>query len=50
MYAEDKAEYIDAIRATEEQENMEVFREFIAKQQLKFLKAEIEKFEKLDKG
>jgi len=50
IFTEDRAEYIDALNHTEEQENLEIFREFIKKQDIKFLKAEINKHKKMDKG
>jgi Fic family protein len=50
IFSENRAEYIDALNQTEEKENLEIFREFICKQEIKFLKAEIEKYKKLNKG
>jgi len=50
IFTEDRAEYIDALNQTEEQENLEIFRNFIVNQQIKFLKAEIEKHKKIDIG
>jgi len=50
IFTEDRVEYIDKLNETEEKENPEIFREFIAAQQIKFLKAEIEKYKKIDKG
>ncbi len=50
IFTEDRAEYIDKLNETEEQNNLEIFRVFIAQQHIKFLKAEIEKHKKLDKG
>ena len=50
IFTEDRAEYIDKLNETEEQSDLEVFREFIANQQIKFLKAEIEKYKKINKG
>ena len=50
IFTEDRAEYIDKLNETEEKENLEIFREFIASQQIKFLRTEIEKYEKLNKG
>lgn len=44
IFSEDRAEYINALNETEEKNNPEIFREFIASQQLKFFKAEIEKY------
>ncbi len=50
IFTEDRVEYIDKLNETEEKENLEIFREFIASQQIKFLKAEIEKHKKMNKG
>lgn len=50
IFTEDRTEYIDALNETEEKENLEVFREFVLKQEIKFLKAEIDKYKKLNKG
>jgi Fic family protein len=50
IFTEDRTEYIDALNETEEKENLEIFREFIAKQETKFLKVEIDKHKKLNKG
>jgi Fic family protein len=47
IFTEDRAEYIDALNETEEKENLEIFREFIGKQKIKFLKAEINKHQAL---
>jgi Fic family protein len=50
IFTEDRAEYIAALNETEEANNPEIFRRFIASQQIKFFKAEIEKFRKKDEG
>ncbi len=50
IFTEDRAEYIDALNLTEEKEDITIFREFICKQQIKFYKAEIEKYKKRDFG
>jgi len=50
IFSEDRAEYIKALNETEEANNPEIFRNFIASQQIKFFKAEIEKFRKKDEG
>jgi len=52
IFSEDRAAYINALNETEEKENLDIFRDFIAGQQIKFYKAEIQKFESLseDKG
>ncbi len=50
IFTEDREEYINALNETEEKENLEIFRAFICKQQIKFYKAEIKKFSKLNTG
>lgn len=50
IFTEDRVEYIDALNETEEKESLEIFRKFLVNQEIKFLKAEIEKFRKLNKG
>jgi Fic family protein len=50
IFTEDRTEYIDALNETEEKNNLEIFREFIGKQKIKFLKEEIEKYNKLNIG
>ncbi|MCC5945675.1 MAG: Fic family protein [Bernardetiaceae bacterium] len=49
IFTEDRVAYIDALNETEEKKDLEIFRQFIAKQEVKFLKAEIDKYQKLDK-
>ncbi|MFN8255295.1 MAG: Fic family protein [Bacteroidales bacterium] len=49
IFTEDRSQYIDALNETEEKESIEIFRNFIANQEIKFLKAEIEKYKKLGK-
>jgi Fic family protein len=46
IFTEDRAEYIDALNETEKAENPEIFRNFICRQQIKFLEAELVKFHK----
>lgn len=48
IFSEDRADYIRALNETEEKNDPEIFREFIASQQLKFFKAELEKYKKKD--
>jgi Fic family protein len=48
IFTEDRAKYIKALNDTEEKNNPDIFREFIAAQQMKFFKSEIEKFKKKD--
>jgi len=50
IFTEDRTAYINALNETEEKEDLAVFRGFIQKQHIKFLKAEIEKYKKLEKG
>jgi len=35
IFTEDRAEYIDALNTAEEQEKLEIYREFIGKQEFK---------------
>ncbi len=50
IFTEDRAEYIDVLNLTEDKEDITIFRDFICKQQIKFYKAEIEKYKKRDFG
>jgi hypothetical protein len=50
IFTEDRADYIDALNKTEEEEDISIFRNFICSQQNKFYRAEIEKFKLKDKG
>jgi Fic family protein len=50
IFTEDRAEYINALNETEQANNPEIYRSFITSQQIKFFKAEIEKFRKKDEG
>ena len=50
IFTEDRADYIDALNKTEEEEDISIFRDFICSQQIKFYKAELEKFKRKDKG
>jgi Fic family protein len=50
IFTEDRAEYIDALNETENNENPEIFREFIYRQQTKFYEVELEKFKKSNLG
>ncbi|MBN2520909.1 MAG: Fic family protein [Bacteroidales bacterium] len=50
IFTEDRQEYIEALNKTEEEENADIFREFICSQQIKYYKFEIEKFNQKDKG
>jgi Fic family protein len=46
IFWEDKSEYFKTLKDAEEKGDLNIFREFIVRQQTKFLKAEIEKFKK----
>ncbi len=50
IFTEDRAEYIDALNATEEKEDLSIFRDFICRQQIKFYESELEKFNKSKSG
>ncbi len=50
IFSEDRAEYINTLNQTEEKQDLEIFRQFIVRQQIKFLTLEIAKFKKLNKG
>ena len=50
IFTEDRAEYIDSLNETEEKANLDIFRNFICKQQIKFFEVEIEKFSKSKSG
>lgn len=50
IFTEDRAEYIEALNKTEEEEDISIFRDFICSQQIKFYKAELQKFKQKDKG
>jgi len=48
IFSEDRTGYIDALNETEDTKDLMVFREFVARQQIKFLKQEITKYKKLE--
>ena len=50
IFTEDRAEYIDALNLSEEDQDISIFQEFICKQQIKFYTNELEKFRNKDKG
>lgn len=50
IFAEDRAKYINALNLTDDKSDPEIFRSFIASQQIKFFKKEIEKYQKIEKG
>jgi hypothetical protein len=50
IFTEDRAEYINALNETEKRENLDIFRDFICRQQIKFYEAELEKYRKSKSG
>lgn len=50
IFTEDRAEYIDALNETEEKEDLNIFRDFICRQQIKFYESELSKFSKSISG
>jgi Fic family protein len=50
IFTEDRAEYIDSLNETEEKEDINIFRDFICRQQIKFYEAELSKFKKSKSG
>ena len=50
IFTEDRAEYINALNETEEKENLDIFRDFICRQHIKFYELELEKFKKRKTG
>jgi Fic family protein len=50
IFTEDRAEYIDALNQTEEEQNLDIFRDFVCRQQIKFFEAEIKKMDKSQAG
>lgn len=48
IFTEDRAEYIDALNATEEMADISIFRDFICSQQIKFYESEILKYKSKD--
>lgn len=50
IFTEDRAEYIDSLNATEEKEDLNIFRDFICRQQIKFYESELNKFRKIKSG
>lgn len=50
VFTEDRTEYIESLNMTEEKANPDIFRNFIASQQIKFFKSEIEKHKDFTKG
>ena len=50
IFTEDRAEYIDALNETENKEDLDIFRNFICLQQIKFYESELEKFKQRKSG
>lgn len=50
IFTEDRAEYIDSLNETEGKEDINIFRDFICRQQIKFYEAELSKFKKFKSG
>jgi Fic family protein len=50
IFSEDRTPYIDALNETEEKADLNIFRNFICSQQIKFYEAEINKFTKSKSG
>jgi Fic family protein len=50
IFTEDRTEYIDALNETEDKLNLEIFRSFICKQQIKFYELELEKYSNSKSG
>lgn len=50
IFTEDRAEYIDALNETEEREDLNIFRNFICSQQIKFYEVELNKLNKSNSG
>lgn len=50
IFTEDRPEYIKALNLAEDKENVDIFRDFICSQQIKFYTSEIAKFRKKDTG
>ena len=48
IFTEDRTPYIEALNKTEEQEDLNVFREFVCQQQTKFYQLEIDKYQKMN--
>lgn len=49
IFTEDRTQYLDALNAAEEQDDLDIFRDFVCAQQIKFLSAEIEKYERMNR-
>ncbi len=49
IFTEDRSEYVDALNETESNNDLQIFRQFIMTQHIKFLEAEISKYRKMKK-
>lgn len=49
IFADDRVKYMNALNKTEEKGDLSIFRDFICYQQIKFYKAELDKFKQKDK-
>lgn len=50
IFTEDRAEYIDSLNETEEKGDINIFRDFICRQQIKFYEVELSKYKKSKSG
>lgn len=50
IFTDDRAEYIDSLNETEEKADLNIFRDFVCSQQIKFYESELEKFNKSKSG
>ena len=50
IFTEDREDYINALNNAEDKADLNIFRNFICAQQIKYYKAEIKKFKKISKG
>lgn len=50
IFTEDRAEYIDSLNETEEKGDLNIFRDFICRQQIKFYESELNKFRESKSG
>lgn len=50
IFTEDRAEYIKALNDAEDQDDINIFRDFVCQQQIKFYEKEIEKYSQKDSG
>jgi Fic family protein len=50
IFTEDRSQYIDALNRTEEKNDINIFRDFVCDQQVKFFSSELDKYKSKDKG